>query len=96
MILLCGSSLDNVHTYNYLGVIVDNELSFQQFVDDKYNKVNFRVYQLKRIRPYINSDIACRIYKQTILPLMDYGDFMVESGLKSRVARLVKLQDNWL
>ena len=77
-IKLCGSSLDNVHTYTYLGVIVDNDLSFQQFADDKYNKVNFRVYQLKRIRLYINSDIVCPIYKKTTLPL-DYGDFMVET-----------------
>ena len=38
-----------------------------------------QLYQLKRLRPYINNDIACRIYKQTILPLIDYADFMIES-----------------
>ena len=38
-----------------------------------------QLYQLNRLRPYINNDIACRIYKQTILPLIDYDDFMIES-----------------
>ena len=91
-IRIANDCLENVSVYNYLGVLIDNVLAFRQFVDDKYNKVNFKVYQLKRIRPYITGEIACQIYKQTILPLMDYGDFMIESGPIPRVRRLEKLQ----
>ena len=40
-----NSSLDNVYSYNYLGVIIDDMLSFDKFVEDKYNKANFRIYQ---------------------------------------------------
>ena len=72
--------VENVHTYNYLGVIVDDKLTFTEFRDNKYNKVNMRLYHLKHLRPNINNDIANRIYKQTILPLMDYSDFMIESS----------------
>ena len=75
-----GLKLENVHNYNYLGVIVDDKLSFTDFTDNKYNKVNMRLYHLKRLRPYINNEIANRIYKQTILPLMDYSDLMIESS----------------
>ena len=77
-----------VYEYNYLGVLIDNTLKFQLFVDDKYNKVNYKIYQLNKIRLYITAEIANTIYKQTILPLMDYGDFMVESGPIARVNRL--------
>ena len=35
-----GEILDNVHSYNYLGVVVDDMLSFADFVEQKYNKVN--------------------------------------------------------
>ena len=62
------------------------------FVDGKYNKVNYKVYQLKRIRPYITVEIANTIYKQTILPLMDYGDFMIESGPIARVLREISIK----
>ena len=86
------ASLENVTQYNYLGVLVDDSLNFQLFVDEKYKKVNFKVYQLKRIRQYISAEIACKIYKQTILPLLDYADFMIESGPLLRIKHLEKLQ----
>ena len=48
-----NSSLDNVYSYNYLGVIIDDMLSFDKFVEDKYDKANFHIYQLSKIRKYI-------------------------------------------
>ena len=41
---------------------------------------------------YINSGIAITIYKQLILPLFDYADFMVDCACKSKVDKLEKLQ----
>ena len=91
-----GHDLENVRMYNYLGVIVDDKLSFVDFVDQKHNKVNARLYQLKRLRPYITNDVACTIYKQTILPLMDYADFMIESTCPTVHNRLINLQEKAL
>ena len=85
--------LENVHSYNYLGVTVDDSLTFTDFVDQKYNKVNMRLYQLKRLRPYVTNDIANGIYKQTILPLIDYADFMIESTSQTVHNKLVALQE---
>ena len=78
--------------YSHLDVLIDNALNIRPTVDDKYNNVNFRVYQLRKIRPYLTSNIALRIRKQTILSLMDYSGFMVESSPTSWVERLEKLQ----
>ena len=88
-----GEILDNVHSYNYLGVVVDDMLSFADFVEQKYNKVNMRLYQLKRLRPYITKDIACTIYKQTVVQLIDYADFMIESVNQAASNKLIKLQE---
>ena len=41
-------------------------------------------------------DISGSIYKQTILPLIDYADFMIESAPKTRSDRLEHLQDKAL
>ena len=38
-----------------------------------------RLYQLKPLRPYVTNDIANKIHKQAILPLIDHADFMTES-----------------
>ena len=85
--------LENVHSYNYLGVIVDDKLSFTEFTDSKYNKMNMRLYHLKRLHPYFNNEIATRIYKQTILALMDYSYFMIESSTIPQIRRLENLQE---
>ena len=61
-IRISSEPLENVRSYNYLGVVVDDRLSVTVFVDQKYNKANMRLYQLKWIRPYITNDIACTVY----------------------------------
>ena len=88
--------LGNVHKYNYLGVIADDDLLFDEFVDDKYNKVNVRILQLMRMRQYITTDTALTIYKQMIIPIFVYADFMVESASKGRISKLEKLQEKAL
>ena len=62
--------LDNVNVFN-VEVLVDNYLTFQPFVDKKYNEVHFNVNQLRKIQPYVTVEIACKIYMQTILPSID-------------------------
>ena len=82
--------------YNYLGLLVDNKLSFDEFVNAKYNKVNFRIIQLIRLRKYITEEIAVTIYKQMIIPLLEYADFMVERPSKTKIDKLEKLQEQAL
>ena len=85
-----GMELGNVHKYNYLGVIVDDKLLFDEFVEHKYNNINVRILQLMRMRQYITTDTALTIYRQMIIPLFDYADFMVESASKVKIAKLEK------
>ena len=66
-----------------------------------YNKANRKLYMLKRIRPLITNSVAALVYKTHVLPMLDYGDFLVDSGKLSKIDRLnnlhklaVKLIDN--
>ena len=47
---------------------------------------------LQKMRPFLTNDICCHVYKQTILPVMDYADYIVDSAPKNRVSRLQNLQ----
>ena len=76
---LSQMTLDNVTSYNYLGVIIDNKLTFNNFLKVKCDKINIRLYQLIKMRKFITSKIACTIYKQVIVPLLDYADFLIDS-----------------
>ena len=35
---IANDTLENVPVYNYLGILIDDDLNFCQFVDDKYDK----------------------------------------------------------
>ena len=70
-------------------------------LDCMYDKANRKLYMLKRIRPLITNSVAALVYKTHILPILDYGDFLVDSGKLSKIDRLnnlhkraVKLIDN--
>ena len=44
-----GNTLEEVSTYNYLGVIIDNNLVFDGFLQEKCKKINLRLYQLGKL-----------------------------------------------
>ena len=88
VIELNGKNIENVHSYNYLGVIVDDKLLFDEFIDAKCNKTNLRIYQMDRMCKYIDSSIALTIYKQMFLPQFDYADFMIISHVSQNLINL--------
>ena len=49
---LADKEVENVHSYNFLGVVVDDKLTFNAFVDAKYNKAKLRIHQLGKMRKY--------------------------------------------
>ena len=92
-LVLGDASLERVTSYNYLGVLIDDKLTFNAFLKEKCRKINLRVYQLGKMRKYIDSGVANTIYKQAIVPLFDYADFLIDSGPKYFRDRLTNLHE---
>ena len=88
--------LNNVTSYEYLGMMLDNKLSMSQQIDNMHKKSNMRLGILCKIRRYITEKMAERIYKTMIRPHLEYIDFIVESGTKEHIEKLNKLQDKAL
>ena len=84
--------IDNVLTYHYLGIDLDSGLTYDKMLDNMFNKANRKLYLLKRIRPYITNSIANLVYKTHVLPMLDYADFLVDSGRMEKIDRLYNLQ----
>ena len=87
-----GVALNNVSMYKYLGVYLDNTLKFEEAVNETYLKANRKLFTLRRIRSYVSPYVANLIYKQFVLPLLDYVDFIIESAPKRAVDQLGKIQ----
>ena len=63
--------LSNVTSYKYLGVDLDNDLSYKAAVHNTYINANKKLFTLRKIRHYITQRISVLIYKQFILPILD-------------------------
>ena len=88
--------LSNVTSYKYLGVDVDGDLSYEAAVHNTYIKANKKLFTLRKIRPYISQRISVLIYKQFVLPILDYADFLFDSTVKRELDLLDKLQERAL
>ena len=69
-----SEELQRVPTYTYLGITLDEHLSYEAHTKSIISKVSGKVLQLRKIRSFISSKAALLIYKNMILPILEYGD----------------------
>ena len=89
---LDGCKINTVHQYEYLGMIMDDKLAMNNYLDVTWKKTNAKIGILAKIRRYISEKTATRIYKSMIRPHLDYIDFVIESGSADRINKLNNIQ----
>ena len=86
-------TISNVESFVYLGVNMDRRLNFEKFIDSTISRVNGRLITLARIRKMLDEHTSLLIYKQTILPILDYVSVLVNSSTQRKVSKLQPLQN---
>ena len=81
-----------VRVYEYLGILLDDKLAMNDYLDSMWKKTNAKIGILAKIRRFISEKTAMKIYKCMIRPHLDYIDFVVESGSADRIQKLDNLQ----
>ena len=82
--------LDRVNSYKYLGVIINENLSWTDHVDYIKIKVSQRLGVLQRIKHLLPRDTRELFVKAMVLPILDYAD--VTWGDKSNTTLMNKIQ----
>ena len=72
--------LKNILNLNYLGSLLDFNMSLVSLFAKIIKIVSCKLYSLVKIGNFIDVKCASTIYKQTILPLLDYSGFMLIFG----------------
>lgn len=88
-----GENIDYVNEINYLGVIIDNKLSFTKYVDCIVKKVAKKINFFGRISVKLGLWAKILVYKTIIAPHFDYCStvlFLVNEG---DMYKLQKLQN---
>ena len=95
-VYLGNVSLERAYEYKYLGLTMDNDLSFQAHRDNLENRVYIQLSYFKKVRKFINVDAAVTIYRSTILPVIEYADFVFDYGIKHVNKQIQSLQNQGL
>ena len=85
-----------VKQYNYLGIILDAEMSLIPLCKNVEKRVIDKVFMIRKIRRYITYHAALQIYKQLILPIFDYAGFLLIACNKNKKHDLQVMQNDVL
>ena len=92
-VVLDDKVLKQTEHFKYLGVNIDNRLSWNNHVSYVSTKIYPKLKMLNRISSYLSRKVLLRIYKQTILPILDYACIVWTDCGKHNAERLERLQN---
>ena len=75
-----GTILQRVKSYTYLGLKLDEQLNMETHANSLIQKVSNKIYHLTKVRYFITKKAALLIYKNMILPILEYGDIFLHSA----------------
>ncbi|XP_011873718.1 PREDICTED: RNA-directed DNA polymerase from mobile element jockey-like [Vollenhovia emeryi] len=88
-----GNELERVTIMKYLGVILDEHLTFKEHCDYILKKVGKKTSFLNRIGNHISAYTRCLVYKTIIAPHFEYcATIMINMG-KTELEKLQKAQN---
>ena len=88
--------LQAVSSYKYLGITLDNKLNYDKHVQRLISQVSGKLKQFKRMRSFLNNSAAMLVYKNMILPVIEYGDILLSACSFENKRRLQVLQNKGL
>ena len=89
-------TLDRVYTFPYLGLTLDPDLKFVVHRNIVTRNIRHKVYQLSRVRSFIDEETALTIYKSMILSSFDYVDYVWDRGNIGESKELQLIQNKCL
>ena len=85
-----------VKQYNYLGFIIDSKMTLKPFFNHVKKTAYLKIFAFRKIRNYLTEYASVMLYKQMILPFIEYASFMlVACNLEDR-RELQKCQNDAL
>lgn len=93
---LAQTQLNYVTSYRYLGIDLDSQLTMGLHVQNVINRVKPLLYQLGKLRYFINESTALCIYKSFILPNLEIGNYLLDGVVSNQTKKLQKVQNQAL
>ena len=73
---LSNQILERVCSYKYLGLILDEHLTYNKHIKEMNRLVSHKLYLLSKVRKYITTHACINIFKTMVLSLIEYCDIL--------------------
>ena len=91
-----GTPLQNVTSYKYLGMTMDNQLNYKLHINKVISSVSGKLKQFQRMRSFLSVKAAVLVYKSMLLPILEYGDIFLSAASVANRKKLQTLQNKGL
>ena len=88
-----GVPINQSNQSKYLGLIIDENLSWKTHIHEIPNNVSSVIGALKQVRPFVSMHAAIKIYKGLIKPHVDYCSAVWDGLTQQLSEKLQKLQN---
>ncbi len=88
-----GEKLEQVEHMKYLGVILDNYLTFDQHVEYIHGKAVKKLGIVRKAREFLDRGTSVKLYQSLVLPHMDYCDIVYSCTSEANLQKLQKIQN---
>ena len=95
-IRLGDTPLQSVLSYKYLGITLDTQLNYNLHMNRVIGSVTSKLKQFQRMRSFLNTKAALMVYKNMLLPILEYGDVFTIAASAENRRRLQTLQNKGL
>ncbi|KAK6168440.1 hypothetical protein SNE40_020971 [Patella caerulea] len=87
------STITSSHSVKNLGVYFDHDLKMKSHISTISKSLNFHLYNIGKLRPFITSDIAKMLTNAFVLCKLDYCNSLLYQLPASDINRLQKIQN---
>ena len=78
-----SNQVNKASSQKHLGIILDESLSFEEYLKTISVKTNKTLYLLRKLQNLLPSAALITLYKLFIRPYLDYGDIIYEHAFNS-------------
>ena len=87
-IYINGEPLEFNNEAKYLGVIIDNTLTWRQHIENIKNKINKGIGIIKKIRHFLQEDTLVSLFYAFLKPYIDYGSLTWGGNANTHLLKL--------
>ena len=92
-LLIDGEAIDEVQKIKFLGIVIDHKLFWKYHIDHISGKIACGIGMIIKAREYLNKQILSSLYSCFIYPYLTYCNHIWVSAYKSRLRRLIIIQN---